>query len=218
MMLCDTVRKATVTTKEHPIASATILLIRHAAHGQLGQVLSGRTPNLPLVDAGRQQARTLALRVAAQHDLAAVQSGPLRRARETAAEIAGACGLPVQVIDALHEIDFGAWTARHFSELADDPLWQQWNSQRSTATAPDGESMVAAQERVLRHIRACPDTYPDQVVAMVTHCDIIRAAVSGVLGLSLDRILGFDVDPASVTRIIAGDGGERLISLNETAA
>jgi broad specificity phosphatase PhoE len=53
------------------------------------------------------------------------------------------------------------------------------------------------------------------VVAMVSHADVIRAAVAGVIGLSLDRLLAFDIDPASVTRIEAGPWGERLVTLNE---
>jgi probable phosphoglycerate mutase len=53
---------------------------------------------------------------------------------------------------------------------------------------------------------------------MVTHCDIIRAIVAAVLGLSLDRILRFDVSPATISRIAAGEWGERLMTLNEGAA
>ncbi|MDB5669003.1 MAG: Broad specificity phosphatase PhoE, partial [Alphaproteobacteria bacterium] len=36
-----------------------------------------------------------------------------------------------------------------------------------------------------------------------------------ILGLSLDHLLRYDVDPASVTRIVLGDWGGRLLNLNE---
>jgi probable phosphoglycerate mutase len=51
---------------------------------------------------------------------------------------------------------------------------------------------------------------------MVTHCDIIRAVVARVLGLSLDHFGRFDIDPASCTRLAVGDWGAKVLSLNET--
>jgi broad specificity phosphatase PhoE len=44
---------------------------------------------------------------------------------------------------------------------------------------------------------------------------MIRAAVAWVLGLPLDHVLRFDIDPASVTRIVLGDWGGRIMTLNE---
>jgi broad specificity phosphatase PhoE len=154
----------------------------------------------------------------AAEDIAAIEASPLRRTQETAAEIAAACGLGVHTQEALNELDFGEWTSRRFVELVGDPDWENWNSRRSAAAPPKGESMIDAQKRVMRHIRDCPRRYPDGIVAMVTHCDIIRAVVAAVLGLSLDHILQFDVEPASVSRIVVGDWGARLLSLNEFAA
>jgi probable phosphoglycerate mutase len=78
--------------------------------------------------------------------------------------------------------------------------------------------MVAVQHRVLAHLREAARQAAYRVVAMVSHADVIRAAVAGILGLSLDRVLGFDIDPASVTRIAAGPWGERVMSLNERCA
>ena len=52
---------------------------------------------------------------------------------------------------------------------------------------------------------------------MVTHSDMIRAAVAHVLGLPLDNLLRFEVEPASITRIVAGDWGTKLSTLNERA-
>ncbi len=43
---------------------------------------------------------------------------------------------------------------------------------------------------------------------------MIRGAVADVLGLSLDRLSTFDVDPASVTGLVMGEWGARLLYLN----
>lgn len=192
--------------------TATILLIRHAAHGHLGAILSGRTAGIPLSDEGRRQAEGLRAALGAL-PLDLVQSSPIQRARETAAGIAG--DRPIEIVEALDEIDFGDWTGRRFDSLEGDPEWTRWNTLRSQACPPGGESMVQAQQRALDHLRTAAARHPGQTVAMVTHCDVIRALVAGVLGLSLDHILRFDVDPASVTRVVAGEWGERLVSLNE---
>lgn len=146
-----------------------------------------------------------------------MHSSPVQRAQETATVVASACGLDVHTADELDEIDFGEWTGQRFDELAADDGWQTWNASRSQATAPGGESMVAAQRRAMEHLFRTAREFGGRTVAMVTHCDIIRALVASILGLSLDHILRFDVDPASISRVVAGDWGARVASLNEGA-
>lgn len=197
--------------------SAQILLIRHAAHEQVGTVLSGRTPDLALSGEGRAQAVALAARLADLR-LDALQASPVQRAQETALALAAPhAGLVVETVAALDEVDFGTWQGRAFAELADDPLWQEWNSARGGAAAPGGETMAAAQERAWTHVVETALARPGARLAMVSHCDVIRSLVARVLGLPLDRLLAFEVDPASITRIEVGDWGARLLSLNELA-
>lgn len=197
--------------------TATILLVRHAAHTQLGRVLSGRTGDVPLSAAGRAQADRLAQRLGSER-IDAVQASPVRRARETAQAIAVVARVSAEPAEPLNEIDFGAWSGRDFAALEEDSAWHDWNSRRGAAMPPGGEPMLAVQQRVLAHLRSVAERASDAVVAMVSHADVIRAAVAGILGLPLDRILGFDIDPASVTRIVAGNWGERVVSLNERYA
>lgn len=197
--------------------TATILLVRHAAHTDLGRVLSGRAGDVPLSASGADQAHRLADRLA-REPLDRLQSSPVARAQDTATAIGTGRRLPVEQVAALDEIDFGEWTGRPFTELERDPRWREWNARRSLATAPGGEAMAAVQQRVLAHLREAAQEAAGMVVAMVSHADVIRAAVAGILGLSLDRILSFDVDPASITRVAAGAWGERLLSLNEKGA
>lgn len=197
--------------------TATILLVRHAAHAHLGRVLSGRAGEVALSEQGIQQARQLADWLG-REPLDRVQTSPVKRARDTARTIAQAKNTTVELVGALDEVDFGDWAGQGFAELERDPRWHAWNVRRSKAQAPGGETMVAVQQRVLLHLRQLARSAPGMVVAMISHADVIRAAVAGVLGLSLDRLLSFDVDPASVTRIAAGTWGERLLSLNERAA
>lgn len=196
--------------------TATILLIRHAAHSHLGNILSGRSPDIALSQEGRTQAQRLADRLSGVR-FNALHASPVQRAQETAAAIADARpGLSIETIAALDELDFGDWSGRAFVELSDDPRWATWNETRSTAVAPNGESMAEAQERAWRHVERTALASPNLTIAMVSHCDIIRAVVARVLGLSLDHYARFDIDPASCTRLAIGDWGAKVLSMNET--
>ncbi len=192
--------------------TTSVLLIRHAAHGDLGTRLTGRGPESGLSARGREQARMVAERLAGE-PLAALYSSPRLRARETAHGIAGS--MEAVLVDALDEVDFGDWTGAAFGELEGDPVWEKWNRERSVATVPRGETMAEAQARAWRFVEDAARRHAGQTIAAVTHCDMIRALVARVLGLSLDRILSFDTDPASVTRLAVGEWGAKLVSLNE---
>ena len=146
--------------------------------------------------------------------IAAVQSSPIERALETARPLAQLVGCHVEPIDALTEIDFGDWTGWTFAALDDDPRWHAWNEHRAKGCCPGGESMAAAQRRVVDHLFGVAQGGAGPV-AMVTHCDIIRAAVAHVLGLSLDHVHRFEVSPASITQIAIEGDHARLVQLNE---
>ncbi|WP_156678237.1 histidine phosphatase family protein [Sphingomonas profundi] len=194
--------------------SATIFLARHASHDEVGRVLSGRS-EIALSAAGRAEAAALADMLAGV-PIAAVHSSPRRRARETAEAVSSARALPVLEADALDEVDFGDWAGRSFDALAGDPDWHRWNAARATAPTPGGETMRAATMRAVAHLGAIVGPGADGApVLCVSHCDIIRGVVAHYLGLDLDRLLGFDIDPASLTTVeLDGDRG-RIVALNE---
>lgn len=190
--------------------SATVYLARHASHDEVGRVLSGRS-EIALNAAGHGEAAWLAARLAGV-PLAAIHSSPRRRAIETAQVVAERHGLAVQRLEALDEIDFGVWTGRAFADLDGDPAWDRWNAARGGATASGGEAMAAATRRAVRGIEGARGGAP---VLCVSHCDIIRGVVAHYLGLDADRLLGFDIAPASLTELSLDRGGGRIVTLNE---
>lgn len=191
--------------------SSVVLLARHATHGEVGKRLSGRS-EIALSEEGRAEAGWLAERLR-RYPIEAIHSSPRRRAFETAEIVAGRSSIEVQTVDALDEIDFGGWTGQSFTGLEEDPQWQRWNSARSAATPPGGESMAEAAGRAVAHVEAV--ARGKGLTLLVTHCDIIRGVVAHYLGLVLDRMLRFDVNPASLTILDVGSRGGRLVALNE---
>lgn len=169
---------------------------------------------MQLTPAGERQATGLAERLSCVR-LDAVHTSPRERARRTAESIAARTAAPLEVIDALDEIDYGDWTGAEFDALEGDPLWRRWNALRGSATPPGGESMAVAQARVVAHAEAIARDRPGAQVAVVSHCDILRALVAHYLGLPLDNLLRFDIDTASISRIEIGAWGGRVLGLNE---
>jgi broad specificity phosphatase PhoE len=197
--------------------TTTFLLVRHAAHDRVGTVLCGRMHGVRLGEAGRAQARRLADRLAGDK-VASVQSSPIERAMETAEPIALRLGQPVERSDALIEIDFGAWTGTPFAELDRDPRWTAWNNARSVSRPPYGETMLEAQGRIVAAMETLRGLHREQAVVLVSHSDVIKAALLFHLGLPLDAYGRIEIDPASISTLVVGDWGAKLIRLNEVVA
>jgi broad specificity phosphatase PhoE len=194
--------------------TARILLIRHAAHVELGRTLSGRRRDVSLSREGLEQAEIVADLLGVE-PVAAVYSSPRERAWYTARAIAEQHEQKPEIADGLDELDFGDWTGRSFDALEGEPEWDQWNSARGAARPPGGESMAEAVERATGTLEELARRHPDQMIAAVSHCDIIRGVIAQYLGLPLDNMLRFDIDTASVSRMDLGTWGARIISVNE---
>jgi broad specificity phosphatase PhoE len=191
--------------------STTVLLARHGSHDEVGAVLSGRS-EIALNTAGRAEAERLAERLATT-PITAIHSSPRRRTRETAEIVAARHGLTVTLVDALDEVDFGAWTGRSFDSLHGDPDWGRWNAERATAPTPGGETMARATARAAAHVASLEAA--GGTVLCVSHCDVIRGVVAQFLGLDLNRLLAFDCAPASLTTLALAWGQGRIVTLNE---
>lgn len=195
--------------------TTTFFLVRHAAHDNVGRFLAGRAGGVALSEPGRAQARRLGIRMA-REDFAAIYASPRERAQQTASAIAAANGrAPVRTANELDEVDFGHWSGKTFDVLNGDPRWQRWNSLRSLARTPGGETMLDVQQRAFAFIETLAADPGDRRLVLVSHADVIKAVVSHVLGLPADAWPRFDVAPASVTSLVVGDWGAKLLTLNE---
>lgn len=194
--------------------ATTVYLVRHATHGLVDHVLVGRLANVGLSPEGIGQAQRLASWFAGR-DVAFVHSSPRERACETAAPIAAAAGVTCELAPELDEIEFGEWTGMSFEALGEDDRWRTWNRSRSAARPPGGESMIEAQSRILGHIERIRDAVPQGAAVLVSHCDVIRAALLHVLGRSLDAYAELEIAPGSVSTVRLGNGMAEVLSLNE---
>jgi len=197
--------------------TTTFFLVRHAAHDRVGTVLCGRMPGIHLGARGKAQAERLAERFAGA-SVACILSSPLERAVETAEPIAARLDLPFDTCSALAEIDFGRWSGMSFETLARDPHWASWNTSRSTNRPPEGETMLEAQARIVGIMEDLRRRYAEHSIILVSHSDVIKAALLYHLGLPIDAYARLDVEPASISTLAVGDWGARVMRLNEVVA
>lgn len=195
----------------------TLFLVRHGSHDLLGRTLAGRMPGVRLNARGRAEARALGERFAGTA-VDELVTGPLQRSVETAAPIAESTGLEPRIDPALDEMDFGAWTGHLFSDLEAVPAWKAFNSCRSVTPVPGGETMLAAQARAVHGLERVRMRHPEGAVVVVSHGDVLRAAIAYYLGLSLDLLHRFEIDPASVTTLRVEPRGAVLLRMNDCAA
>ncbi len=203
--------------RESEGVTTTFFLVRHATHDRVGTILCGRMPGVHLGETGKAQAERLASRFAGE-TIACIRTSPMERSVETAEPIALRLKRPLDICSALSEIDFGAWSGKSFEALAQDPRWSAWNSSRSTNRPPDGETMLEAQARIVGAMERLRNRYADRSIILVSHSDVIKAALLYCLGLPIDAYGRFEVEPASISTLVVGDWGCKVLRLNEVVA
>lgn len=195
----------------------TFYLIRHAQRETPDDMLSARQPGVQLSERGGAQAAQLAQRLA-REGIQRIFSSPMERAQATAAPVAKACGLQVEVSDALNEVDFGEWTGKSVAELAALPRWRAFNRLRSATSLPGGELYSAVQARMVGEIVRLRDAYPDGRIALISHGDPLRVAVAYFAGMPLDCFDRIEISVASITVLALGPEHACVLRMNETVA
>ena len=203
-------------TKTTPPAPTLVLLVRHGQTPTTGKVLPGRAAGLHLAEAGRQQAQRAAERIAQLTKVDAIYSSPLERARETAAPIAAALAVKVQIDKGLVECDFGDWTGAELKALMKLPEWNTVQRAPSTFTFPNGESFTAMQNRIVGTIDRLRAKHPGGVVVCVSHADPIKAAVAHAMGTHIDLFQRIVISTCSVSAIAYGMGAPVVLTVNST--
>jgi probable phosphomutase (TIGR03848 family) len=191
----------------------TILLIRHAQADLPAHTLAGRLGNIHLSDAGHQQAEELGVRLEPL-PIAAIYSSPLERAIETALPTTRRIGVDLKIAEALNDLDYGRWTGRNHDDLRTDPAWIAFNQSRSLTRIPSGESIHEVASRAMGEIERLRQAHPDQLIAAVTHADVIRVVIAHCLGVAIDLALRIEISPASVSIVRFAAGGPQILIVN----
>lgn len=158
-------------------AAGRIILVRHGETEANRGKYFAESDDIPLTPAGRQQARELARRIDSEYRIYAVLSSAFARARETGEIIARELNLANEVIEGIHERDFGC--------LRGLPYWRlgemmnedaSYDPQKAWMWAPaGGESLDDVRRRAIAALEPVRERYSDRDVVVVCHGAVIQA-------------------------------------------
>ena len=191
-----------------------LLWVRHGEPERIAPG-TGVPANPSLTTRGREQAQRLADWLAHER-VDCVLSSPQRRAIETATPIAAAHGLDFEIVDGLVEYDVQADHYIPMEELraTKDPRLLDMAEGRWESFG--GESTDVFRARIAKTLDEIIGAHPGERVVAVCHGGVINVAFAIVL--DLDRMLWFDPNYTSLSRMVASrDGVRSVVSINERA-
>ena len=191
----------------------TFYLVRHGTNDLIGKAIAGRTPGVHLNATGREQAKRIADRLEGE-GIQRIVCSPMERCRETVAPLAERIGAPVEISEAVIEIDFGDFSGKTLQELEPLPEWKKWNSNRTLLHLPNGENIGEVQARMVKEILRLRRESTGQKIAIFSHGDPLRSIVCYFLGISLDIISRVEINPGSISMVTLFENDVRINLLN----
>lgn len=194
----------------------TIILVRHGENDWSKEnKLAGRIPGVHLNETGHRQAHAVAQRLAAL-PLKAVYSSPITRCVETAAYIADIHRLSIQHVDEVGEVEYGEWEGKKIKKLAKTAAWRAVQFFPSRVRFPRGEALREVQFRAVQAIEEIAAHHEEDLVAVVSHADIIRLVLAHYLGVHIDLFQRLVISPASASILsLDADGMVRVLRVND---
>jgi probable phosphomutase (TIGR03848 family) len=195
-----------------------IVLLRHAhSSANAKGILSGRNEGVALSAKGAVQAQELIERLD-KVAFTSIRISPMQRCQETINPWLNQQKVSLQkkaIIDPqLVEVDFGSWTGRKISDLAKKSEWKIVQNTPEKMAFPEGESLKQVQKRAMQTIALSAKGAKPTLI--VTHADVIKAILSGLLSSGLKDFQKFAVNPASLTVIDYDEKGSRIITVNNS--
>ncbi len=199
-------------------ATVTLLL----RHGQTPLSVDRRFAGLgdiELTETGVRQAKLAGERLAARGGVDVIVASPLRRARQTAEEVAAATGAPVEFDGDLRETDFGEWEGLTFTEAQ-----RRWPGEVTAwladpaAAPPGGESFAAVGVRVRAARERLMAGHARETVLVVSHVTPIKTLLTEALLAPPAAMYRMHLDVGSLSEIDWYTDGPAVVrSLNDTA-
>ena len=192
--------------------AARLLLIRH---GRSADIVPGTddAADPALHTEGEAQALALGRRLKDAR-IDAVYSSHLRRAHDTAWQVAVHHGLDVVVHEDLEEVRLGDWSNGEFRRRAasGDAEFREWAATGRWDGIPNGEGDGAFRARVAERMSRLAERHRGGCAAVVCHGGVINAYVAHLLGTQ--RSIWMMVENTSITTVSIADTAT-LIGLND---
>jgi probable phosphomutase (TIGR03848 family) len=199
---------------------AKIVLLRHAhSTANNSGILAGQIAGISLSKDGVRQAENLVERIG-KSSFDSIRVSPMQRCEETINPwISSRFSRGVEnylLDDGLIEMNYGLWSGRKLSSLRREPLWKLIQATPSKVKFPEGERFTAMQRRALTSVQEAVSSKKNGTHLLVSHGDVIKAIIAGLINLKLDNFQSLVIDPASISILDVDSQGARLIMFNDT--
>lgn len=155
--------------------------------------------DIPLAEEGLRQAEKVAKRLA-KEQIGAIYASDLGRAAQTAQTVAEQHRLPVFLLPALREVNFGLWEGKTYQELKQEytESIDDWFEKPADMVIPQGETFPQVKERAYAAILEVIKKHPDETTVVVSHGGTIRTILCAVMGLHLNKLWCIKQDNTAV--------------------
>lgn len=148
----------------------------------------------------------------------AIYASPMTRTQATAAPLAAATGLTVNLRDGLKEIAYGEWEGQtpEWVQEHDLKAYMRWLTEPAWNAPTGGETAVQIASRANLVIAEIEAQHPDGSVLVVSHKATLRIILCSLLGIDLGRFRDRIAMPvASVSCVRFGSHGPLLELLGD---
>ncbi|WP_166831619.1 histidine phosphatase family protein [Thalassoroseus pseudoceratinae] len=203
-----------------PVESDTtyLLLIRHGAttaNEMRPYTLQGRSVDLDLSPTGQAQAVAVG-EFLKSAPLSHVYASPLKRAQQTAGQIALHHDLNVQTLETIAEVDVGQWEGKHWdgimAEFPDD--YRKFMDDPGDTPYLGGESYRDVLNRTEPAMAKLLEQHKGEAIVVVAHNVVNRAWLAHLLGLEFRLAKTLDQQNTCVNVIRHKDGETKLLTMN----
>ena len=193
-------------------------LIYLLRHGEIDKAsprrFLGRT-DLPLNDSGVSQAQRLG-QALAYIPFRQIFSSPLKRAMQTATLVSGWPAMKITSVDALGEIDLGAWEWLTVAEVRErfPDAYEQRGLAMGTFRPHLGESFADVADRALPALQAIARASRGATL-IVAHAGVNRAILSRLQDMPLDDLLTIPQDYCGVNILVKDGDDLKVVAINQ---
>jgi broad specificity phosphatase PhoE len=194
-----------------------LILVRHGETEWNRQSrIIGHT-EIALNETGRKQAALLA-QALRNEKVSAIYASPLRRTRETAAEISRVLGVEVEFSDAFKEIDAGDIDGLTFEEVAGryGDFFSLWMRGDPSLRLPGGESFMDLRNRTWPALQRIVSEHNDGDVIVVSHTLAIMSMIASALGMDMADFRRIRLNVASISILEFKDQAVSMLMFNDT--
>ncbi len=196
-----------------------IIAVRHGeTDWNLATRLQGHV-DIGLNDKGRWQAQRLARALAVREPIAAIYSSDLQRAFDTAHAVAQATQAPLHTTAGLRERSFGAFEGLTYADIEtqhpEDA--RRWRQRDPHWAPPQGESLLALRERVLRTAQAIAAQHLNEQIVLVAHGGVMDMLYRAAAGVDLQAPRTWNLGNAAANRLLWSSEGFSIVGWSDTS-